>query len=59
MWLYQNAKEVTGRDIFLYLSAHNVLIFNKCLADKYKNMSLQFHKLDSDIPTPIAFCKNE
>ena len=34
-----------GRDIFLYLSASNVLILIIFLADKYKNMSL-----------PCAFC---
>ncbi len=28
------------RDIFLYLSVCNILIFKGCLADKYKNMSL-------------------
>ena len=38
--LYQNAMEAHCRDIFLYLSARNILIFNNCLTDKYKNMSL-------------------
>ena len=39
--VYQNGHMMLGRDIFLYLSACNVLIFNGRLADKYKNMSLQ------------------
>ena len=38
--VYQNAGEAHCRDIFLYLSACNVLLFNGRLADKYKNMSL-------------------
>ena len=33
-------KEAYSRDIFLYLSAYNILMFNNCLTDKYKNMSL-------------------
>ena len=33
--------ETHCRDIFLYLSVRNVLIFNVYFADKYKNMSLQ------------------
>ena len=33
------------RDIFLYLSVCNVLIFNVYFADKYKNMSLQVASL--------------
>ena len=36
----QNIYTATGRDIFLYLSAYNMLIFNVYLVDKYKNMSL-------------------
>ena len=41
MRMYQNGNVVLGRDIFLYLSARNMLIFKDCLTDKYKNMSLQ------------------
>ena len=40
MRVCQNAREAHCRDIFLYLSARNVLIYNGCLTDKYKNMSL-------------------
>ncbi len=36
----QNSTLPTRRDIFLYLSVRNILIYNDCLADKYKNMSL-------------------
>ena len=38
--VYQNAHETNGRDIFLYLSAKQLLIINMLRADKYKNMSL-------------------
>ena len=41
MRLCQNGYMVLGRDIFLYLSDCNILIFNGCLADKYKKISLQ------------------
>ena len=39
--VYQNGYMELGRDMFLYLSVRNVLIFKACLMDKYKNMSLQ------------------
>ena len=42
MRVYQNDYMGHGKDIFLYLSARNMLIINNCLADKYKNMSLPF-----------------
>ena len=34
----QDLRLFHGRDIFLYLSVYNMLIFNVYLADKYKNM---------------------
>ena len=38
--LCQNAKKAHCRDIFLYLSAKQLLIINSLQTDKYKNMSL-------------------
>ena len=41
MRVCQNSVLPACRDIFLYLSVYSILIFSGCLADKYKNMSLQ------------------
>ena len=42
----QNSHTASCRDIFLYLSVRNILIFNGCLADKYKNMSLHVGRVE-------------
>ncbi len=48
----QDLKLFHGRGIFLYLSVYNMLIFNVCLADKYKNMSLQAPSLKNMVLIP-------
>ena len=50
----QNSDFPACRDIFLYLSVHNILISNGWLADKYKNMSLQLEGFSFGTPPHCA-----
>ena len=44
-------QDAYGRDIFLYLSASNVLTLTILSADKYKNMSLPYASCNTLVPT--------